>query len=94
MMFGIAARVVGMVVIIGAFIGYLLADMPLVEAVFGSTIGAQLDYAKSSIGWSVPLGVMLYFIPEQGPYRSFLLGLGSFVTIYLFTHPEIFGGFA
>ena len=81
---------VGKGLIIGAVLGFIIAQSPLMSAVaiwFGEPIVQQIQYMSANIIWLIPLGVLLnlWTQAKQNPVLigGICAGIGIFLWVFV-----------
>lgn len=85
-------RYIGIALIVIGIVGYVLAQSPLITAIFGGTIGDNIDWAGSIVIILIAAGLFLMLL-SANPILAGGIALIAFIILWLMLNwSNILGG--
>lgn len=81
---------IGILVMAFAIITFLVASLPIVEAVLGGTIFENMLFIKGNFFWIFAAGLFLFGLPQMGPYLAGIIAIVIAVILYFITGGVLF----
>jgi hypothetical protein len=79
-------RMLGLALIVGSIICFVVASMPIVQTLLGGPIYDNMQWMKSNLFWLLPVGFVLYLRLWAAPAPPVLIGIAvSIGLLYYLT---------